>query len=96
MIFSFNPVNWYESAINARMERDAAITLLGAALSFWVSFLWGLSRLPLVGTAFSAAARSTYVALLHSRALDGLTLVVPHELAEPENQTGLTVTVFHR
>lgn len=48
-----NPVEWYESAINGKMEREFAELLLGTGLSMLITFLISLKKFPLIGGALA-------------------------------------------
>ncbi|MDE2020717.1 MAG: hypothetical protein KGJ13_10310 [Patescibacteria group bacterium] len=79
-MFSFNPVAWFESAINGKLEREAAIKLLGMGLSGMLTFLWSLGSIPVIGKALKLSAAAMKVNLDTSGLLDdlkGLQVTVP-------------------
>lgn len=89
-LIDFNPVSWFESAINAKLERAAANALLSAACSNYITFLWrsGSSKLALwfgEGQALRDSATAMYLTLSSLETKDFLTLTVPQDLLSADN-----------
>jgi hypothetical protein len=83
----FNPVAGVESAITAGFEREAAKALLGTVLSGWITFLWKLGSVPLIGRPAAAAAAAMYANVARTEALRSiLALTVPAGLMDPNVQ----------
>jgi hypothetical protein len=90
-MFSINPVDWYESAKNAGMERELAELLFGTALSMLLSFLAGLNRVPLVGSAFvsmAAAGKLNIQNYKDGEALKKFSITYPKTLDDPDLCSG--------
>ena len=84
-LLDFNPVSWFESAINAKLEREAANALLSAALSNYITFLWrsGSSKIALwfgEGRALQDAAVAMYLTLNSLETKNFLTLTLPKDM----------------
>lgn len=78
-----NPVAWFESAINGKLERVTAIKLLGCALTGMLTFLWYLGLIPVIGKALKMSAAAMRVNLERSgimQDLEGLQLTLPHAM----------------
>jgi hypothetical protein len=84
-----DPVGIFESAKNAGLERQAANSLVSAAYSTWITFMWtsGSSKWALwagEGKAMQQAAISAYLTLSSLETKGFLTLTVPKELLEAD------------
>ena len=84
-----SPVDWYESAKNAGMERDAANTVLSSVYSFWVTGMWSLGQKKYFGF-LADAASAMYVSLAMLEKKDLLALTVPTGMLEAKNLSRFT------
>lgn len=86
-MFGINPVAWYESAINGKMERDFAEIIFGTGFSMVLSFLAGLGRIPLIGGAFVDMAASGKINMANYKngeALKKFSITYPKILDDPD------------
>lgn len=83
-LLDFNPVSWYESAINGKMERAFAEELLGAGLSFFLTLTWNLGKLPLVGPSLKKAAMAMKLNLWQGNLIHGIRITVPDDMNDPD------------
>jgi hypothetical protein len=79
-LFDFNPVDWFESAVNGKLEREAANALLSAAFSAQINFLWSV---PL--QCCKDAATAIYLSLQGLETKNFLRLTINQQLRDPAN-----------
>ena len=81
-----NPVSWFESAASGKIERDTLKSILSAAYSNYITFLFETGRRKLwgEGAALQATARVTYLCLQPMVAKGLLSLSVPSDLLDPD------------
>ena len=85
-----DPVSMFESAKNAGLERDVINSLVSAAYSAWISFMWrsGSSKWAIwtgEGQGMKDAATAMYLSLRELEKKNFLTLTVPEDLLDPNN-----------
>ena len=85
-LIGFNPAAPFEAVANGRLERESAVTIMGTLFSAQVSFLAGLSKVPIVGTAFLWAAEAMKKNLMNSPLLlkDKMRFTYPTMLDSPD------------
>lgn len=93
-MIGFNPVDPFEAVANGHLERDSAVTLLGTALSASASFLAGLGKLPVVGTAFLWAAEAMKLNISNSslELKDKMRFTYPKVLDDPDLESQFVTT----
>ncbi|SRR6266550_3953867 len=85
-----NFVAWFESAKNAKMEREVANAFVSTAASAWICWTWrsGSSKWATwlgEGQALRDAATAAYLTLSQMETKSFLVLMVPHDLLDAEN-----------
>ena len=85
-----NPADWYNSAKNGGLEREAANSFVSMAYSAQITFLWrsGSSKWATwmgEGQAMKDAATAMYLTLSQQETKGFLTLTVPKDLLDPDN-----------
>jgi hypothetical protein len=85
-----DPVSIFEGAKTSGLERDVINSLMSAAYSSWITFMWrsGDSKWGAFtgeGPALKDAATSAYLSLRELEKKGFLTLTVPQDLLEPDN-----------
>ncbi len=85
-----NPVAWFESAANAKLERAEVNAFVSMLYSAQISFLWrsGSSKWAQYlgeGKALQDTATAMYLTLSRMQTKDFLVLTVPQDLLSPDN-----------
>lgn len=85
-----DPVSMFESAKTAGLEREIANSLVSAAYSAWISFMWrsGSAKWAIwsgEGQGMKDAATAMYLSLRELEKKNFLTLTVPQDLLDPNN-----------
>lgn len=82
-----DPVSMYESAKMGSLERAAADSLVSAAYSSTITFLWSMGKRSLfgLGPALQAMATAQYLTLSRMGSKNFLTLTVPAEMLAADN-----------
>src|SRR5580698_1316737 len=85
-----SPADWYNSVKNGALERETANSLVSAAYSSWISFMWrsGSSKWAQYigeGKAMQDAATSVYLSLQALESKGFLALTVPQDLLSADN-----------
>lgn len=86
-----SPVDWYESAKNAGLERQEAVTVLSAVYSFWITAMWSLGQSRFFWF-LKDAASAMYQTLAQLQKSGKLDLTVPTEMLQPANLSKFTTT----
>jgi hypothetical protein len=84
---SLNPVGWWESAINGKMEREFADLLLGTALSMLITFLCRLRKFPVIGPALADASQAGRLNMQNFKdgaMLKKFSITYPKEMDDPD------------
>lgn len=84
-----NPADWYESAKNSGMERDAANTVLSGVYSFWIAGMWSLGQRKYFWFVADAAT-AMYLSLSDLQKKGLLALTIPTSMLEPKNLSRFT------
>jgi len=85
-----NPVEWFEGAKNAGLERQEVNAFVSAAYSAWISLMWRSGSAKLIdwsgeGPALKDAATAMYLSLSNLESVNFLCLTVPKDLIDPKN-----------
>jgi hypothetical protein len=85
-----DPVSMFEGAKNAGLERDIARSLVSAAYSAWITFMWRSGSAKWVqitgeGQALKDAATAAYLSLRELEKKNFLALTVPQDLLSADN-----------
>lgn len=82
-----DPVSMFESAVNGKLEREAANAFASSALSGWLAFVWRLGARNLLGLgpALRDMATAQYLTLRQGETKNFLTLSVPKDMLDPDN-----------
>lgn len=86
-----SPVDWFESAKSAGLERQEAVTVLSAVYSFWITAMWSLGQKKWFWF-LADAASAMYQTLAQLQKNGKLDLTVPTEMLEPKNLSRFTTT----
>lgn len=85
-MFGINPVAWWESAVNGKMEREFADLLLGTGLSMLITFLFRLKKIPLLGAALADASQAGKLNMQNYKSgamLKKFSVTYPKEMDDP-------------
>lgn len=85
-----DPVSMFEGARTAGLERDVINSLMSAAYSAWITFMWRSGAAKWAdftgeGQALKDAATTAYLTLRELEQKKFLTLTVPKDLLDPNN-----------
>lgn len=85
-----DPVSMFEGAANAKLEREVVNSLMSAAYSSWITFMWSSGAAKWAdwsgeGQAMRDAATSAYLSLRDLERKNFLTLTVPKDLLGADN-----------
>lgn len=82
-----DPVSMFESAVNGKLEREAANAFVSSTLSAWLAFIWGLGARNLLGLgpALRDMATAQYLTLRERETKNFLTLTVPLDMLAADN-----------
>ena len=85
-----DPVSMFEGASNAKLEREVINSIISAAYSAWISFVWrsGSTKWAMwtgEGQAMKDAATSMYLSLRDLEQKKFLCLTVPQDLLDADN-----------
>lgn len=86
-MFGINPVAWWESAVNGKMEREFADLILGTGFSMLVTFLCRLRKIPLIGGALADAAQAGKMNMQNFQngaMLKKFSITYPKDLDDPD------------
>ena len=84
-----NPVDFFESAKNAGLEREAANTVLSSVYSFWITGMWSLGQKKYFSF-LADAASAMYKSLSTLEKKDLMALTVPTAMLEANNLSKFT------
>lgn len=85
-----DPVSMLEGAATAKLEREVINSIMSAAYSAWISFMWRSGSAKWAdwsgeGQAMKDAATTAYLSLRELEKKNFLTLTVPQDLLAPDN-----------
>jgi hypothetical protein len=85
-----DPVSMFEGAATAKLEREVVNSVMSAAYSAWISFVWRSGAAKWAdwtgeGQAMKDAATSMYLSLRNLEDKKFLTLTVPQDLLDSNN-----------
>jgi hypothetical protein len=85
-----DPVSMFEGAATAKLEREVVNSVMSAAYSAWISFVWRSGAAKWAdwtgeGQAMKDAATSMYLSLRDLEDKKFLTLTVPQDLLDSNN-----------
>ncbi len=85
-----DPVSMFEGAATAKLEREVVNSVMSAAYSAWISFVWRSGAAKWAdwtgeGQAMKDAATAMYLSLRDLEDKKFLTLTVPQDLLDPNN-----------
>lgn len=86
-MFGINPVAWFESAVNGKLEREFAELILGTAFSMLFTFLLRLKKFPIIGSALAEMSMAGKMNLQNYKdgiALKKFSITYPKELDDPD------------
>ena len=82
-----NPVGWWESAVNGKMEREFADLLLGTGLSMLITFFCRLKKIPLIGPALAEASQAGKINMQNYKGgamLRKFSITYPKDMDDPD------------